>query len=199
MSKADQALIPTEAALPPQDLQPPFDTLPRIGEFRGHTLVWLLDQHKSPAVREALMAFWSSHGAITDAASAWRRSFEVGVVALDPGGQIAGVTSVYIDHLAFDGQPYWFFRTFVRPRSRVMGMMPAMFQGTFARLALDYAGEPGAPVGIAAVTENPKLDTPAGNRIYHRIGLRLLGTDPRGLRVWRRLFADPSHHLTPLA
>lgn len=166
------------------------DSARRLRTFRGYDIAWLFGAGNSAETRAALVRFWADHGAIDDPFAAWRRTFEVGAVALDGQGDIAGVSSFYPDILPADGRPYWFYRTFVRPDSRVVGLAPQLFDCTFATLAVDYGGEPGAPEGVVTIMENPKLDTPAGLRVIRQSGLTLLGTDVHGRSVWRRRFAD---------
>lgn len=166
------------------------DSVRRLRTFRGYDIAWLFGAGNTPEMRAALIRFWTDHGALGDPFAAWRRTFEVGAVALDGQGDIAGVSSFYPDILPADGRPYWFYRTFVRPDSRIVGLAPQLFDCTFTTLAADYGGEPGAPEGVVTIMENPKLDTPAGLRVIRQSGLTLLGTDVHGRSVWRRRFAD---------
>jgi GNAT superfamily N-acetyltransferase len=158
-----------------------------VTEFEGYRLRWTYG-HACAARRAQLMAFWQAHGAVTDPYEAWRRTFEVACIAYDSAGQIAGVSSVYSAHYPVLGAPQWFYRSFIHPASRLNGLAQRMVSHTVAQLADAFAGEPGAPVGVIIVTENPKLETPAGQRQLQRLGFVHLGVNETGQSVWQRCF-----------
>lgn len=155
-------------------------------EFKSYQISWVVNQ-STPALRASLIQFWLANGAIADPHEAWRRSFEVAGVARDHSGNIVGVSSVYIDRLPSDGLPYWFYRTFIRPDCRIMGLAPRLFQTTYNGLSRLYRAEPYAPSGIIVILENSKLEGVAGSRIIQRCGLERLDLVLQGRSVWRRL------------
>lgn len=155
--------------------------------FNGYRLAWVFGQG-TPDLRTELIRFWMTNNAVPDPYEAWRRSFEVTCTARDDSGDLVGVSSFYLDRLLTDGLPYCFYRTYVRPDCRIMGLAPRLFLITFDKLAALYAGETYSPSGIVVVTENPKLEEAAGLRIIQRCGLERLGANPQGVSVWRRLF-----------
>ena len=156
-----------------------------ISVFKNHRIFWVWQQ-VTPALRQQLIDFWDSNGAIQDPFEAWRRTFEVACVALNEAGQVVGISSVYGAYGA--GAPYWFYRTFIREDCRDVGLAPRIFACTHEQLALMYSDEAQAPVGMMVVSENPKLETPAGIRVSQRAGLLHLGYNEHGQSVWHLLF-----------
>lgn len=156
-----------------------------ISAFNDHRIFWAWQQ-VTPVLRQQLIDFWRDNGAIQDPFEAWRRTFEVACVALNQAGEIVGVSSVYSAYGV--GAPYWFYRTFVREDCRDVGLAPRIFACTHQQLALAYGDEAEAPVGMMVVSENPKLETPAGIRISQRAGLLHLGYNELGQSVWHLLF-----------
>ncbi|WP_248746859.1 MULTISPECIES: hypothetical protein [unclassified Pseudomonas] len=157
-----------------------------ISLFKNHRIVWVWGQ-VTAQMRSELIAFWGETGAIPDPAEAWRRTFEVACVVLDPEGRIVGVSSVYCASPGA-GALYWFYRTFIREDHREVGLAPRLFTHTYEQLALAYAGDAQAPVGMMIIVENPKLETAAGIRVIQRAGFQHLGIDESGQSVWHRLF-----------
>jgi hypothetical protein len=161
--------------------------VPVISSFKQHQIVWVWNQ-TTPSLRSELIAFWRDNGAIPDPFEAWRRTFEVACVVLNAENQIVGVSSVYCAYSVAVEASYWFYRTFIREDSRDMGLAPRVFACTYEQLALAYVDEAQAPVGMMVISENPKLETPAGIRVSQRAGLQYLGRNDRGQSVWHRLF-----------
>ena len=48
-----------------------------------------------------------------------------------------------------------------------------------------------SPQGIVVVAENPKFARPGGRRRLQRLGMRSIGTSPRGQEVWVLDFVVP--------
>lgn len=142
----------------------------------------------TPDIRRQLQQFWIANGGITDSSEAWRRSFEVGCIAVDAGGKIAGVSSFYMDRLLPAGPMYWMYRTFVRPENRRTRLAIDIFKVSVAQLTHYALHERGAPVGVAAIIENPALELPGPVAHMQQLGLERLGADQQGRSVWRRNF-----------
>lgn len=164
-----------------------------IRTFKNDQIHWVWN-HSSAQLRDELIAFWSSNKALPASFETWRRTFEVACVVRDSAGQIVGVSSVYAGTLGNTTTPYWFYRTFIREDRRDVGLAPRVFAMTFEQLQQVSAKEPWAPVGVIVITENPKLETPAGVRIIERSGLQRLGLDGNGQSVWHRLFGEGGQH-----
>jgi hypothetical protein len=164
-------------------------SIEKVDDFYEFDILWGFGQ-TTPELRIKLVRFWLENGAIADPYMAWRRTFEVGCVVLNREGEIVGVNSFYADRMMTDGRFYWFYRTYIRPDSRMNGLTPFIFHITYDKLSKLYAGEIGSPVGIVLIIENPKLDQRAGLRIMQRGGLEHLGADQQGKSVWRKCFPD---------
>lgn len=149
--------------------------------------VW---QVLSAADADALVRFWIEEKAIVDPAEARRRVREVVCLARDAAGRIAGVSTVYPGQLNQSGtpEPYWFYRSFIRPDCRVYGLASRILHLSFQTLA--RAG--GGMRGVAVVTENPGLMSPALRKHLVKLGLTRIGVTPAGLDVWKRDFG-PAH------
>jgi GNAT superfamily N-acetyltransferase len=158
-----------------------------VTEFEGYRLRWVYGQ-ACATIRAQLVAFWLDNGALSDAYEAWRRTFEVTCIAVDRAGQIVGVSSVYSAFCRELGAPYWFYRTFTRPDLRFSWLAQRMLRHTVAQLAEAFAGEPGAPVGMIIVAENPKLEALAAQRQLQRLGYVRQGADAGGRSIWCRRF-----------
>lgn len=156
--------------------------------FEQYQISWVFGQ-VTAAVRKELVAFWLDNGALDNPFEAWRRSFEVACTVRDTKGHLLGVSSVYTAIFAPTGEAHWFYRTFLHRQARTPGVSIRVLQHTSAQLEAAFSGEPGAPRGLIFITENPKLDRPAAQRILRRNGSVLLGRDASGKSVWQRMFA----------
>lgn len=164
----------------------------KIGEMNGLSMYWVYGQ-TNDNIRNALVHFWVEQNAITDPQEAWRRSSEVACIVVDSNDRIAAINSIYMDRLSPEGDTYWFYRTFIHPRYRLPGVFSHVALLTFQQLADLHARQrgaqiAGAPVGIVAITENQKFDSPAGVRVMQRLGGLYVGKTIDGLSIWRRTF-----------
>jgi hypothetical protein len=164
--------------------------LTEVASFNALRIFWGHGQLPS-TMRTKLVEFWQTNGAVLDPQEAWRRTFDIGCIVLNAEKEIVGVSSVYIDRLVKNGPAYWFYRTFIHARRRLLGLNPKIFHATFDCLFKSYGGELGSPAGIIVITENTKLESRGGVRILQRAGLERLGADPQGRSVWRKCF--PPH------
>ncbi len=154
--------------------------------FKGLSIFWVF-AGVAPELRVRLIRFWLDNGAIRDPFEAWRRTFEVTCVAVDGAEEIVAVSSVYAGRLEDGGEPYWFYRTFVRPDCRVTGLSPRVLQQTLAGLA-GYVEEPGSPRGVIIIADNAKLERQGALRLIRRQGFEYLGSAPLGNSIWRHHF-----------
>jgi hypothetical protein len=162
-------------------------SLNKICQFKEFSICWAFGRLTAD-VRVALVKFWLVNDAVRDPREAWRRTFDVACIALNTQGEIVGVSSIYIDRLAPAESTYWFYRTFIRSDSRVLGLNQIIFNAGFDQLAEMHRAEPASPSGVVVVTENPKLESRGGVRILQRNGLKRLGTDHHGQSVWCKSF-----------
>ena len=73
-------------------------------------------------IRDEVVRFWLATGALSDSATAQKRSAQLAVVARDVDGQVAGVSTavrVLVDQL---GCECFYYRTFIAPEARVRGL-----------------------------------------------------------------------------
>jgi hypothetical protein len=171
----------------PAAQNPPFAGTPTMARtyptvaFKNCRIFWIRGA-VTPEVKDRLVGFWLDNDAIEDRAEADRRVAEVGCIVVNEQAEIVGVNTLFV-HPLTDGRPYWFYRTFVRPDSRTAGLSSAVFKFTAKKLAA-APRDADAPLGIVVVAENPKLARPGGRRRLERLGLRSIGTGPRGNEIW---------------
>jgi GNAT superfamily N-acetyltransferase len=163
-------------------------TYPTIS-FRDYRIYWV-HRATTPEARERIARFWLDNKAIGDAAEAERRAHEVGCLVVNQDAEIVGVNTVYEAALGDKGRRYWFYRTFVRPDARTTGLSTTVFRFTAKKLGT-APREGDAPQGIVVVAENPKFARPGGRRRLQRLGMRSIGTSPRGQEVWVLDFEVP--------
>lgn len=156
-------------------------------EFKAFRIFWVLDS-LSAEMKTELVKFWLVNGAITNPDEAWRRTLEVGCIAYNANDEIVGVSSIYRDRLQAEGSVYWFYRTFIRLDSRVLGLSSRIFDTTFNQLLGMSSRISDAPCGVIVVTENAKLESRSAMQRLQRMGLERLGNDQRGMSVWRKSF-----------
>lgn len=162
-------------------------TLPVVARSGQIAFLWAYGA-MTPGIRGALQRFWMENGAIADDSEAWRRSFEVGCIAVDQDFNIVGVSSFFMDRLTPSGAMYWMYRTFVGKAHRRSRIAMDLFSASFDQLAHYYRTEKGAPAGVAAIIENAALELPGSIGHMQNLGLQRLGTDQHGRSVWHRPF-----------
>lgn len=131
--------------------------------------------------RQDILRFWARNRAIGNPAEARRRTRDVVLIIRDEAGEVAGVTSVYVDQ--FQGQRYYYYRMFIEPGDRVYGMM-SFATGATRNLLRDLE-VPDKPLGIVAITENVKLMRKGTRRQFERIGWEYVGKTENGLDIWK--------------
>jgi hypothetical protein len=139
----------------------------------------------TPALAAEIEALWTSTGAIPPAEAA-RRTNEVAFVVRDAAGKLVGVNTVYVMDFLRQGEPYYFYRAFVRADDRrSFGVQPALVRETRLFLA-QYPGTGGAPKprGMVIVAENAKVGREGVRRRLERMGWHYFGKGPRGFDVY---------------
>ena len=134
-------------------------------------------------LREQLINFWLKNGAIQDRHEAIRRTSEVICLAFDDESQIAGVSSVYPTRIGQD--IYLQYRTYTRKDCRIYGLMNKLYLQTVKYLQAQADQNRIKEKGMLVVTENPKFNTPAGEKLLREGGLEKVGLDQRKLPVWK--------------
>lgn len=151
-----------------------------------YSVSWVFGQ-SNQMLRSELVDFWGRNGAIQDPREAWRRSFEVACTARNAVGKIVGVSSVYHGFLSTGAEPYWFYRTYIQPDSRVFGLLHRLFHETYDRLGA-ISAEAHAPTGIVVIPENEKFLSAAGKRVLLSLGLGYGTSSHQGKPVWIKRF-----------
>lgn len=135
---------------------------------------------------DEISAFWLDNEAMADPIETARRVADVVCVARNAAGEIVGVNSVYLSALYQPSRLYYFYRIFLRKQDRVLGLSARM-----RKLCVDHLRAAGGDIlGVAMVTENPKLMKPAARRMLARAGWQYLGRGPLGRDVWTIEFAQ---------
>lgn len=169
-------------------------SLPIVARSGQISFLWAYGA-MTPDIRSALQRFWINSGAIADYSEAWKRSFEVGCIAVGQDWNIVGVSSFYMNRLRPDSAMYWMYRTFVDNAHRRTQVGTEIFTASYEQLAHYYRTEHGAPAGVAAIIENAVLELPGSMKRMESLGLQRLGADEHGRSIWHRPFdAGQSQH-----
>lgn len=147
-------------------------------------------------LRGELVQFWLDHRALPDANAAWARTDEIVCIARDPAGAIASVNTVYLAPLQGPDDLHYFYRMFTRPQDRLLELTTGMVRLCREALAASPLRDRRAR-GVVIVAENPKLQGPAGHRLLSSKDWVLLGKNPRGFDVWRKLFPGAAGPVEP--
>lgn len=160
--------------------------------FAGYRLDNVYEQ-TSPALVEEIVALWRENRVVDDT-EASRRTAEVVLTIRDGNGTLVGVNSVYIQDFLKAGNPYYFYRVFIRPQDRRSFGLRS-FAGKSAREFLKGYVPTGhsRPQGVVIVVENRKLTRPGAHRMLARQGWTRLGKGLRGYDVWFDKFDDSTN------
>lgn len=156
-----------------------------VYQFGKHTVTNLYGRVK-PMHAQKIIDFWRRNGALPAGAAAAERVHQVVCVAENAAGEVVGVNTVYRAPFGPQQEPYFAYRMFIQPADRVPGMM--RFMTVKAYEILKDCEMDNKPAGIVIVTENEKLMRPGMRALLGRIGYEPVGTDHRGLDVWRQRF-----------
>lgn len=155
--------------------------------FRGYQLLNVYGR-MTPELRDEAVDFWLRCGALGDPREARRRTDELAYLVRSPSGELVGVNTVYVGGLGQPPRPYFFYRSFIRPADRRMGLSRTLLHTTAAFLEQTRTAD--GPHGVVIVAENVKLASRALSRLLDRLGFRLVGKDSRGLDVRLRSFPE---------
>lgn len=105
---------------------------------------------------EEILSFWTANAALTGQA-ARQRLPEVVCVARGPGGELAGVNSVYGANLGeIANRPFWVYRSFLLPEAQAAG--PEMITAAFRALEEEFDPEVEGPIGLCiAITDRAEM------------------------------------------
>lgn len=136
------------------------------------------------STRRKLVAFWLEQNALHDRLEAERRVNDVVCLAFDSDHNVVAVGSVIPGELGKHGA-YWFYRTFIRPDQRRLGLVARMFR--LAARHLQTVGNDQAPLtrGMAVIVENARLEHEAARRALRAEGLVRIGVTQHGRSIWK--------------
>lgn len=139
---------------------------------------------------EEIVELWQENR-VVNGAEARRRTAEVVLTIRDTSGTLVGVNSVYIQDFIKGGNPYYFYRVFIRPEDRKSFGLRSFAGKTTREFLKSYVPTGHSkPQGVIIVVENRKLTRPGAHRMLTRQGWTPLGKGPRGFEVWCDNFDD---------
>ncbi|MEM7193439.1 MAG: hypothetical protein AAF402_00725 [Pseudomonadota bacterium] len=141
------------------------------------------DHHSFDA---AVIDFWMSRGALADRQSAERRLRDLILVVQNRDDDIIGISTSYLEFRPRLNHHAMMYRTFVDQPFRGSRLMIRMIDRTYD--ILNAASIGGAPIGLIAETENPKLMKSGVQKQMSRLGFELLGMNQQQQHVWLRMF-----------
>ena len=143
--------------------------------------------------RAGVIDFWKRNNALPPGETAEQRVNQVLLMARETAsGSVIGVNSVYRGGLRDDGPEYYMYRTFIQPDHRRYGLSEFMLGLAYEVLNRQYRA--GEPVGLAFLTDNPKLQRPGAMALGKRKGWEHLGRGPLGRDLWRKMFSPACSH-----
>lgn len=138
--------------------------------------------------RQDIIQMWRANRAFRDTrlVDIDERVRQVAYMVLNAQDEVVGVSTVYVAPFPRDGQSYFFYRMYIRPRDRVYGLMKLMTNRTWS--LLQGSPERGNAKGVIIVTDNRKLMRPGLRRMFERSNWEFLGRTPEGKDIQRKLF-----------
>jgi len=137
-------------------------------------------QKLSSTEAKNIKQFWLDSGAISDLNIIRERLSQVVLVVKNKENKIIGISSVYAGLL--QDKPYFFYRMFIDPNYRNTRLMAVMTMQTW----LDLSRRKNfSPIGMAIITENPKLQRSGFRKYFKRVlGFQYLGQNEIQQDIW---------------
>ena len=133
---------------------------------------------------EDVLALWQRENAMPDPSEGERRVKEVSVVALDPGGGVAAVSTVYLQPNAQLGMELWYLRGFVAAEHRMGNLATQILWATRDHLRKAYeSGEDARGAGVILEVENQLLMTYFNRAFWVYSDFWFVGVNERGAHV----------------
>lgn len=136
--------------------------------------------------RNQVIKLWVSSG-VLPLSEAESRVDQVVMTIRNEKGELVGVNTAYIQDFQHAGNPYYFYRIFIREQDRGSSLRSKATE-LARRLLRDYRYDSPKPLGVVIVTENRKYERPGAVRLLQRQGWHYLGKGPRGFNVWYENF-----------
>lgn len=136
---------------------------------------------------EALVRFWTAHGALAEH-DARRRVDDVVCVLLDESGAIAGVNSVYREKVALIGhRSFWMYRAFVPGAGD--DTQAAMIAAAYDALQRAFAGsDQQTPIGLCVLLTDRGMIERHPEAVWPDLEMIYAGYTPEGAQVRIRYF-----------
>ncbi len=148
----------------------------------------------SEAVRGEVVDFWLAEPAIPDISVARQRAYQLLVVARDPDGQVAGVSTAQRMHVEHLGCECFFYRTYVGRAHRIRGIRSTglvwkILHESYRLLNERFQqGDDPKVLGLYAEMENPSIMKYRNEAVWQEDGMNFvyIGRAPDGKhkRVW---------------
>lgn len=162
---------------------------------QGYRIDTVMGRLTQPVAAE-IVRFWMQQGVIPSIEEARRRASQVVAIVRNDQDEIVALNSVYPAAYRSPQENYFFYRLFVRPQDRKIGVNTAA-----TRHAVDFLKQQSFPKlnikGVVIITENPKLAGEGARRSLKRLGFDYDGRGPKGYDIWRVDFADASPSQPP--
>jgi hypothetical protein len=135
-----------------------------------------------------VLSLWAKEGVVADAA-ARRRIDQVELVAIAGDGEIAGVSSIYLDRSPRLQMDMWHYRTFVASGYRHSSLAAQLLFHNQERLEARFAsGEDRRAPGMIFELQNEGLMRTLNTAVWPRSGFTFIGDTPHGTHVRVRYF-----------
>ncbi len=136
------------------------------------------------ATPDDVLEMWARERAITDQAEARRRVHEVQMVALGPEGDVAGVSTAYLQRNPQLRLDLWYYRTYVAPPHRHGNLAAQLIFRTRDELEGRHArGEDTRAEGILFELENPGLRRYFNRGLWLPAGFLFISENRRGAHI----------------
>ena len=135
---------------------------------------------------ERLIEFWTSRGAL-DEAAARERLDQVVCVLHGADGELAGVNSAYAADAPLVGRRMWIYRRFVDPGVGA-DAEAALLTAAFDELAGEFAGGPRDPIGLYLLVADQALMESRLEAVWPQTNLLFAGYTNDGAQIRLRYF-----------
>lgn len=151
--------------------------------------VW---QRMTPALEEALVAFWLQHKAVADRERARARAAQaVCLLREEASGALLGVGTAVVRVLPRLRQPLYYYRQYFAPQVRGRGVMRRFLQACRQVLEAHNAALPQAEsLGLLLELENPKIARAYRHPWEPDYQAAFIGYSPRGLPLYAIYFKE---------
>lgn len=154
----------------------------------------------TPELRDKVIDLWERNKALPEGVNPEERAYQVAIAVYDSNSEVIGVTTAYEDlfplypHPALIQKPYYYFRLFIQPSSRIPELFALMTNATYLilkeRVSTQSDNGRDTPEGMAFVAENRKIMRPGLRKKIKRNHYKLAGRNKLGMDIYIRSFQD---------